>query len=76
MGGRDALERILSENSPSARARAHFLRVYHGLAKPAVRALLTHLGRDHEYRQFFLDLQSGVISSANRALALEMTAAA
>ena len=67
--GRDALKQALarknSDPSPSsasdqvlAPARAHFLRVYHGLAKPAVRALLTHLGRDHEYRRFFLDLQA------------------
>lgn len=67
--GRDALERAIASRSwrsreavgsgSLVRARAYFLRVYHGMAKPAVRALLTHLGRDHEYRRFFLDLQMG-----------------
>ena len=65
--GRDALTNALAERARQQReanhsgalahARAYFLRVYHGLAKPAVRALLTYLGRDHEYRRFFLDLQ-------------------
>lgn len=67
--GRDALTQALAQqrvpavtataSGSLARARAYFLRVYHGLAKPAVRALLTYLGRDHEYRHFFLDLQAG-----------------
>ena len=72
--GRDALESALAASreqgaAPSTkkslmRGRAHFLRVYHGLAKPAVRALLTYLDRDQEYRRFFLDLQPGDRKSA------------
>jgi hypothetical protein len=38
-------------------ARKEFLHLYHRVAKRLVRALLFDLGREHEYRRFFLDLQ-------------------
>lgn len=38
-------------------ARRDFLRVYNRVAKRVVRGLLVELGREREYRSFFLDLQ-------------------
>lgn len=40
-----------------AQARAEFLHVYNKVAKPAMRALLAELGREHELRLYFRDLQ-------------------
>jgi len=38
-------------------ARQQFVAVYNGLAKRLVRAVLQDIGREHEFRSFFLDLQ-------------------
>lgn len=38
-------------------ARQQFLAVYNGLAKRLVRAVLQDIGRENEFRSFFLDLQ-------------------
>jgi hypothetical protein len=50
-----------------ARARQDFLRFYNKVAKPLVRGVLADLGREHEYRRFFLDLQVGEGARAPRS---------
>ena len=65
---RDALQRALSEKGNASRvaleassaleaARLEFLAVYNGMAKRLVRVVLQDLGREHELKRFFLDLQ-------------------
>lgn len=39
-------------------ARLAFLDVYNGVAKPLIRGLLRSLGREHEYKLYFADLQT------------------
>jgi hypothetical protein len=48
------------------KARAEFLHLYDGVAKPLLRALLGALGRDHEYQLYFADLQADASSSLSR----------
>jgi hypothetical protein len=66
--GCDALEQAISGKGDAARvagnttsalqdARREFVAVYNGLAKRLVRAVLQDIGREHEFRSFFLDLQ-------------------
>ena len=43
--------------SSLARARQEFLHVYNKVAKPAIRGLLAELGREHELRLYFRDMQ-------------------
>jgi hypothetical protein len=65
---RDVLQRALSEKGNASRvsleassaleaARLEFLAVYNGMAKRLVRVVLQDLGREHELKRFFLDLQ-------------------
>lgn len=67
-GARDALNDALSSKGTASRltrqgsaglrqAREEFLHVYTGVAKPLIRGLLSALGREHELKLFFLDLQ-------------------
>ena len=46
-----------STTSSLQEARLQFVAVYNGLAKRLVRAVLQDIGRENEFRSFFLDLQ-------------------
>lgn len=48
--------RAIVATTELVRARKSFLAFYNGVAKPAVRAALSELGRGHEFRLFFRDL--------------------
>jgi hypothetical protein len=65
---RDLLQQALSEKGSASRvsldatsaleeARLAFLAAYNGIAKRLVRAVLQHVGREHEFTRFFLDMQ-------------------
>jgi hypothetical protein len=57
-------DRLTRQGSAGVRqAREEFFDVYHGVAKPLIRGLLKSLGREHEYKLFFVDLQ---VSEAGR----------
>lgn len=51
-----AQTRAFVANASLVSARDRFLKVYNGLAKPLVRAVLTEVDRPDEYRLFFRDL--------------------
>jgi hypothetical protein len=53
-----------SATSALIEARQAFLRDYNGLARGLVRLALRELGREHEYRRYFRDLQVNESSSA------------
>jgi hypothetical protein len=56
-GKGDAARVASSSTSSLQEARQEFVAVYNGLAKRLVRAVLQDIGREHEFRSFFLDLQ-------------------
>jgi hypothetical protein len=59
LAGTDSAGRLSQPSLAGLRqARAEFLHLYNGVAKPLVRALLGALGRDHEYQLYFADLQA------------------
>jgi hypothetical protein len=58
LAGKGSAGRLSQQSLAGLRqARAEFLHLYNGVAKPLVRALLRALGRDHEYQLYFADLQ-------------------
>ncbi|HWN69377.1 MAG TPA: hypothetical protein VNM90_17170 [Haliangium sp.] len=58
IGGKlDAAHGASGATESLAQARERFLHVYLKVAKPLIRGLLAQLGREHELRKFFRDMQ-------------------
>lgn len=58
IGGKGDAARVASSSTSSLEvARREFVAVYNGLAKRLVRAVLQDIGREHEFKSYFLDLQ-------------------